>query len=108
MTTGSVHGEGLQKLQRHRYMCASNTAPPKRDSCPVAESFESGSAGVYNRRCRARQRAVKQMSIARLPPVLAMHVKRFEAGGTHSQVNSVLYIHLLLIHTKEHSQCNIA
>lgn len=26
------------------------------------------------------------MSIARLPPVLAMHVKRFEAGGTHSQV----------------------
>lgn len=38
------------------------------------------------RRCRARQRATKQMSIARLPPVLAMHVKRFEAGGVHSQV----------------------
>lgn len=38
------------------------------------------------RRCRARQRAVKQMSIARLPPVLALHVKRFEAGGIRSQV----------------------
>ena len=29
-------------------------------------------------RCQAERRAVKQMSICRLPPVLCLHVKRFE------------------------------
>ena len=35
-------------------------------------------------RCKTRQRAVKQMSVRRLPPVLCFHAKRFEhhlAGG---------------------------
>lgn len=39
---------------------------------------------MYRNRCQTRQRAVKQMSIRRLPPVLCFHAKRFEhhaAGG---------------------------
>ena len=33
---------------------------------------------VWPRRCKGCQTAVKQMSIRRLPPVLCLHVKRFE------------------------------
>lgn len=36
-------------------------------------------------RCRACHQAVKQMSIAHLPQVLALHIKRFEAGNGLTQ-----------------------
>ncbi|KAK7056503.1 ubiquitin-specific protease doa4 [Paramarasmius palmivorus] len=34
--------------------------------------------------CKVKQRASKQLSLARLPPVLVIHLKRFEANGRFS------------------------
>lgn len=35
-------------------------------------------------RCKAKRRASKKLSLARLPPVLMIHLKRFEANGRFS------------------------
>jgi len=35
-------------------------------------------------RCRVKRRATKRLSLARLPPVLMIHLKRFEANGRFS------------------------
>ncbi|KAL0574304.1 ubiquitin-specific protease doa4 [Marasmius crinis-equi] len=35
-------------------------------------------------RCKTKQRASKQLSLARLPPILVIHIKRFEANGRFS------------------------
>ncbi|KAF9269250.1 hypothetical protein L218DRAFT_1072870 [Marasmius fiardii PR-910] len=35
-------------------------------------------------RCKTKQRASKQLSLARLPPILVIHLKRFEANGRFS------------------------
>ncbi|KAF8892174.1 hypothetical protein BD779DRAFT_1610331 [Infundibulicybe gibba] len=35
-------------------------------------------------RCKVKRRASKQLSLARLPPVLVIHLKRFEANGRFS------------------------
>lgn len=47
----------------HRFVRPESLGPGERWTCE---------------RCRLQQRAVKQMSIRRLPPVLCLHVKRFE------------------------------
>jgi ubiquitin carboxyl-terminal hydrolase 22/27/51 len=36
--------------------------------------------------CKKKQPAVKQMSIRRLPPVLCLHIKRFEHAAGSSRV----------------------
>jgi len=35
-------------------------------------------------RCKTKQRATKQLTLARLPPILVIHIKRFEANGRFS------------------------
>lgn len=55
-------------------------------SSGLSGALVCGATACAPRRCLARQQAVKQMSIARLPPVLALHIKRFEAGAGFVQV----------------------
>lgn len=49
-----------------------------------SEQLGSGERWVCDR-CQSQQQAVKQMSIRRLPPVMCLHIKRFE----HRRLNGV-------------------
>ncbi|EIE26303.1 hypothetical protein COCSUDRAFT_58843 [Coccomyxa subellipsoidea C-169] len=59
----------------HRFVRPESLGPGERWTCE---------------RCRLQQRAVKQMSIRRLPPVLCLHVKRFEHMGVGKKLNTPL------------------
>lgn len=65
----------------HRFVRPESLGPGERWTCE---------------RCRLQQRAVKQMSIRRLPPVLCLHVKRFEHMVQPLDLHSSL---LLLLRT---------
>ena len=47
----------------------------------MASMRMTGGTGL--RRCKTGQRAIKQMSIRKLPPILTLHVKRFEHRSLH-------------------------
>ncbi|BDA41148.1 probable ubiquitin carboxyl-terminal hydrolase 22 [Coccomyxa sp. Obi] len=59
----------------HRFVRPESLGPGERWTCE---------------RCRLQQRAVKQMSIRRLPLVLCLHVKRFEHMGVGKKLNTPL------------------
>ncbi len=56
--------------------CLRHLVAPERLGAPPGASSDSG--GWVCGSCQRRQAAVKQLSIRRLPPVLTLHVKRFE------------------------------
>lgn len=57
-------------------------APTCELSCAESSSPQASghASNIWMRRCKECQRATKQMSIRCLPPVLCLHVKRFEHG----------------------------
>ncbi|CAL8466572.1 g6108 [Coccomyxa elongata] len=59
----------------HRFVRPESLGPGERWTCE---------------RCRLQQRAIKQMSIRRLPLVLCLHVKRFEHMGVGKKLNTPL------------------
>ncbi|KAF2743707.1 ubiquitin carboxyl-terminal hydrolase 2 [Sporormia fimetaria CBS 119925] len=95
----SLDVRNLPKKRRHSV--AEEAKEPSVDLRDCLERFtsvETLSAEDYTcQKCKARQGATKQLSVRRLPPVLCIHLKRFEhSKSTSSKIETRLSFPLTL------------